>query len=138
MAKNIMLLINLRFNIGVNLLNPYIFSVPTGNSMANMRANHALRKHVGMIPELRYPDAIRSTNLRKHIATMSQLLNLQDTELDLLANFMGHDISIHREFYRLPESIMLLAKCGKILLAMEKGEFQDGVAVGKLGTVIFS
>ena len=143
MEKNIMLLINLRCNVGVNLLNPFIFAIPSGNSMANIRGNDAMRKHVGMIPDLRYPDAIRSTNLRKHIATMSQLLNLQDTELDLLANFMGHDISIHREFYRLPESTMLLAKCGKILLAMEKGEFQhggslDGVAVGRLGTVIFS
>ena len=141
MEKNFMLLINLRCNVGVNLLNPFIFSIPSGNSMANIRANDAMRKHVGMIPDLRYPDAIRSTNLRKHLSTMNQLLNLQDTELDLLANFMGHIISIHQEFYRLPESTMLLAKCDKILLAMEKGEFQhggslDGVAVGRLGMTV--
>ena len=99
MEKNIMLLLNLQCNIGVNLLNPYIFSVPTENSMANMRANDALRKHVGMIPELRYPDAIRCTNLRKHIATMSQLLNLQDTEQiswDMISASIGNSTGFLR------------------------------------------
>lgn len=40
--------------------------------------------------------------------------------MDQLANFLGHDIRIHREFYRLPESTVELAKVSKILLAMEK------------------
>ncbi|ELT90403.1 hypothetical protein CAPTEDRAFT_202280 [Capitella teleta] len=31
---------------------------------------------------------------------------LQGNELELLANFLGHDIAIHREFYRLPEQEM--------------------------------
>ena len=40
-----------------------------------------------------------STSLRKHIAVVSQVLALKD----VLANFMGDDIRVHREFYRLPE-----------------------------------
>ena len=34
---------------------------------------------------------------------------------------MGHDIKMHREFYRLPEDTLQLAKCCKLLLIMEKG-----------------
>ena len=53
-------------------------------------------------------------------ATLSQLLNLQENELELLANHLGHDITVHREFYRLPEDTFNLAKVGKLLLALEK------------------
>jgi len=41
--------------------------------------------------------------------------------LELLANHLAHDISIHREYSRLPESTLNLAKVGKILLAFESG-----------------
>ena len=35
---------------------------------------------------------------------------------------MGHDIRVHREFYRLPEETLQVAKVSKLLLAMERGE----------------
>ena len=41
------------------------------------------------------------TQLQKQIAILSQMLNLKET--DMLAKFLGHDIHIHREYYRLPE-----------------------------------
>lgn len=40
-------------------------------------------------------DSFRSTNLNQLLGTIAQVLNLQNHELDELANFMGHDI---REF----------------------------------------
>ena len=67
------------------------------------------------------PQVITPTNLRKHIATLSQLLNLQESELELLANHLGHDITVDRGFYQLPEDTLNLAKVGKLLLALEKG-----------------
>ena len=42
-----------------------------------------------------------------------------------LVGFLGHDIQIHREFYRLPESTLELAKVSKILIAMEKGRLPE-------------
>ena len=113
------LLIKLRTSSGVVEANPFLFAIPNG-SLSNIRGPDALRKHV-KICQLRNPQAFTSTNLRKHIATLSQVLNLKENELELLANHMGHDISIHREYYRLPESTLNLAKVGKILLAMEHG-----------------
>lgn len=50
------------------------------------------------------PDPSTSTNVQKHIATMSQVLNLQENEADQLANFLGHDIHVHRHYYRLAAS----------------------------------
>ena len=64
-----------------------------------------------------------STHLRKHIATISQVVNLKDNELDVIANFLGHDIKTHREYYRLPESTVQVAKVSKLLLSVEKGNY---------------
>ena len=67
-------------------------------------------------------ESLTSTKLRKHIATMSQVLSLRSDELDLLAGFMGHDIRVHRDFYRLPSSTLQVAKISKLLLAVESGK----------------
>ena len=40
------------------------------------------------------PELLTSTALRKHVAILSQVLNLKDQELDILARFLGHDIRI--------------------------------------------
>lgn len=34
---------------------------------------------------------------------------------------MGHNIAVHREYYRLPSNTIEVAKVGKLLLAMERG-----------------
>lgn len=47
-----------------------------------------------------FPEKLTSAALRKHIARTSQLLNLENNELDILATFLGHDIRVHKEFYR--------------------------------------
>ena len=70
----------------------------------------------------RTPSVLTSTKLRKHIATMLQMLSLRKHELDLLSAFLGNDIRVHREFYRLPERTLQVAKESKLLLAMERGE----------------
>ena len=121
MENGIKLLIKLRDDVGVKAENKYVFAVLGNGSLKNIRGPDAIRKHVKLC-QLKCPEAIYSTNLRKHVATLSQLLNLQQNEQEMLATFMGHDIAIHREYYRLPEDTLQLAKCSKILLLMEKGE----------------
>ena len=66
---------------------------------------------------------LRSTKLRKQIATLSQVLNLKENGLDILANFLGHDIRIHQEFNRLPERTLEIAKVSKLLFSLENGQF---------------
>ena len=42
-------------------------------------------------------------------------------ELDELAGYLGHDLTIHRKYYRLPENTVQLAKVTKILMAVNRG-----------------
>lgn len=65
---------------------------------------------------------LRSTHLRKEIATTSQILNLKNNELDQLADFLGHDISVHRQFYQLSGPTIQSGKNSKLLLALERGK----------------
>ena len=64
---------------------------------------------------------MKSTKLRKYIATVSQIGDLSESEFDWLPRHMGHDIAVHREYYRLQESTLELVKVSKLLLAVEEG-----------------
>ncbi|WP_411686655.1 hypothetical protein, partial [Acinetobacter pseudolwoffii] len=50
---------------------------------------------------------------------------MTEAEMDQLADFLGHDIRIHREFYRLPNKTLQLAKISKLLIALEQGRVTD-------------
>jgi len=42
--------------------------------------------------------------------------------LDILAGFLGHNIHVHCNFYRLPQETLQLANVSKILLAYNRGQ----------------
>ncbi|XP_053402999.1 uncharacterized protein LOC123559803 [Mercenaria mercenaria] len=65
-------------------------------------------------------DTIQETEQSKQ-SIISQMINLKENELDTEAGFLGHNINVHREFYRLPEDTLQVAKISKILLEMERG-----------------
>ena len=56
------------------------------------------------------------------MATVSQILNMNDHELGQKCGFLGHNISVHREFYRLPQDTLHLAKASRLLMAAESGQ----------------
>ncbi|XP_030851698.1 uncharacterized protein LOC115928539 [Strongylocentrotus purpuratus] len=111
-------LVSHREEAGVNPSNKYLFAVANSDTTSHVRGSDALRE-LSEACGAQNPSTLRSTKLRKHVATMSQLMSLRDHEMDALANFMGHDIRIHREYYRLPDAAMQVAKISKILFAME-------------------
>lgn len=99
--------------------NCYVFA-RSGGSLLNMRGHDCLKKICSSV-QLQQPESITSTKLRKYIATVCQLFNFTENEYDWLARHLGHDIRVHREFYRLHESAVELTKVSRILLAVEKG-----------------
>lgn len=115
-------LINKRKECGVPHENNFLFARP--HCLSPYRGQDCLRTY-GNECGAQNPELLRSTQLRKHVATLSQVLNLRDHELDQVADFLGHDIRVHREYYRLPEATTQLAKISKLLLAMEKGCLTD-------------
>ncbi|CAM4567685.1 unnamed protein product [Leuciscus chuanchicus] len=45
--------------------------------------------------------------------------------MDQLADFLGHDIRVHRKFCRLLEGMLQLAKISKVLMALEQGRVSE-------------
>ncbi|XP_014680178.1 PREDICTED: uncharacterized protein LOC106820147, partial [Priapulus caudatus] len=72
-----------------------------------------------------HPDRLTSTRLRQQLATMCQVLNLSEENQDQLATFMGHNLIVHRQFYRLTENILQAAKVSKILHLMNTDRLAD-------------
>ncbi|XP_044176576.1 uncharacterized protein LOC114951566 isoform X7 [Acropora millepora] len=123
-------LVEKRTEVGINQENPYLFAATGNGSLGHLRAWECMRKVVTSDElKLEKPEAVTSTRLRKYVATVSQILDLQENELDWLARHLGHDISVHREYYRLHESTIELAKVGKILTTVDEGK--TGLWAGK-------
>ncbi|KAL1262485.1 hypothetical protein QQF64_007750 [Cirrhinus molitorella] len=107
-----------REKIGLTKDNPYVFAKVERST--HIRGSDCLRKYAAVCGA-KDPKSLISTQLRKQVATLCQIMNLKDNELDQLAKFMGHDIRVHREYYRLSENTIQLAKVSKLLLSLEKG-----------------
>lgn len=122
MVTAITRLIEKRKDCGVLEENLFLFARP--HCLTPYRGQDCLRLYASECGA-ENPELLRSTLLRKHVATLSQILNLKNHELDQVADFLGHDIRVHREFYRLPEATTQLAKISKLLLAMEKGSLRN-------------
>ncbi|KAL7877093.1 hypothetical protein SRHO_G00037360 [Serrasalmus rhombeus] len=118
MEASIDILISNRTAVGICSENPFVFARISGTS--HMRGSDCLRQF-SLECQAKHPECLRSTRLRKHIATLCQMMNLKNSEMDQVAKFMGHDIRVHREYYRLSENTIQLAKISKLLIAIEKG-----------------
>lgn len=117
MKRTVDVLIKVRQEASVT--QPYLFARP-GSNTKPYRGTDCIRKYSNLA-ELQNPNAITSTKLRKQLCTLAQVLNLSETSQDILATFQGHNIKVHREFYRLPESTLQVAKVSKILHGINDG-----------------
>lgn len=122
MVDALSLLASNRTECGVCETNVFLFARP--KAMSHYRGQECLRVHASQCGA-KHPEHLRSTQLRKHVATLSQVLNLKNNELDQVADFLGHDIRVHHDFYRLPVPTTQLAKISKLLKSMEKGHLSN-------------
>ncbi|XP_072167932.1 uncharacterized protein [Diadema setosum] len=96
--------------------NPYVFALPGCRS--HISGRDALRE-LSEQGGAEQPRQLRSRRLRKHVATMSQIMSLSGDELDILAKYLGHDVHVLRESCRLPDPTIEVAKLSKLLLEMD-------------------
>ena len=99
--------------------NEYVFA--RQNSDSHLHGSDCLKKYAATSRAKRPEKTVTSSQLRKHPATLSQIMNLKENELDQFANFMGHDIRVHCEYYLLMENTLQIANISKVVLAMEIG-----------------
>ena len=115
MVDALSLLASNRTESDVCVTNVFLFARP--KAMSHYRGQDCLRVHASQCGA-KHPEHLRSTQLQKHVATLSQVLNLKNNELDQVADFLGHDIRVHREFW-LPVPTTQLVKISKLLLSLE-------------------
>nr|XP_046492474.1 uncharacterized protein LOC124224077 isoform X1 [Neodiprion pinetum] len=105
--------------------NPYFFGLHSNDPERHkyLRACDLLR-NLSVACGAKVPSSLRGTTLRKHIATHCINLNLSDTQVSDLANFMGHHDKIHKEIYRQPIAQRDIVKISK-LLELAQGSTSD-------------
>lgn len=133
MVSQLSTLQELRRAVGVDSNNVFVFARSFYGSDGHIRGSDCFRKHAELAGCVA-PGNLRTTKLRKQIATAAQVMTLKENEFELLANFMGHDPKVHRQYYQLPDDVQRVAKLSKLLLVMEKGKLgnQQGKSLDEM------
>ncbi|KAG5890073.1 hypothetical protein JTB14_003638 [Gonioctena quinquepunctata] len=97
--------------------NDYVFHTIGDNLIDGTKVLYKYAKKCGV----RCPKSISATRLRKHLATVTQLLQFSEKDLEQLSKFMGHTLNIHCNVYRLSDSLYQTAKVSKLLLLATEG-----------------
>lgn len=137
------LLIALRSQAGVPSNNPYLFATKRGSQQKYVAAASLIGKYA-LEYQCEEPEAIRATTLRKQlgksfstllndaysklfvflIATNVRLLNINNHEMEQVADHMGHDLNVNEKYYRLSQDVLERTKIASILSAIESGELK--------------
>uniref|UniRef100_A0A3P8TAJ8 SET domain-containing protein n=1 Tax=Amphiprion percula TaxID=161767 RepID=A0A3P8TAJ8_AMPPE len=118
------LLLSKRHACNVHEDNPFLFAKPDCSSSSHYHGGSCIKAIVSLC-SAKNPEHLRSVHLYKHTARIFQILNLENDELDHLGKLLDHDIRAERDYYRLPEAAVELAKIAKLILAMEKGSLEN-------------
>ena len=54
--------------------------------------------------------------LKKYVATVTQISALDATEMEWLCWHMGHTVDVHKQYYRMQDSAIQLSKVSRLLL----------------------
>ncbi|XP_039675540.1 uncharacterized protein LOC120570916 isoform X5 [Perca fluviatilis] len=123
LVSAITLLVNKRKACGVHKDNPFLFAKPD-SSPTSLHHGRVCIRAFSILCHAKNPEHLRAMHFHKHIARVFQILYLENDELDHLAKLLGHNIRADKDYYRLPEAAVELAKIAKLLLAMEKGSLE--------------
>ena len=113
--RAIYVLIAARADVGVSGSSALFARAPKGNALDSWYALKKACRDAGVDTE-----NITSTSLRKYLATVVQIMNLKENEMDQIASHLGHDITVHRKYYRLQNSTVELCKIARLLMRTEE------------------
>lgn len=112
--------LQLRNKAKVHLKNPYLFGIPGHDKIIDKHlCAYRIMLRFAKESGTEFPNTLRGTTLRKHIATMGIILNLTDNQITDLANFMGHHEKIHKEIYRRPVIVKDITEVSQLLEAAQ-------------------
>lgn len=119
--SNIRSIISLRKRAKIPDSNPYVFAKNSKEPFSASRALNAFAYNCGATN----PQLLTGTKLRKEIATATQAFNFSENDLSVLANYLGHTLQTHKNFYRLPDEAIHLAKISKLLEIVDDGKASE-------------
>lgn len=107
-----------RKKAGVKSTNKFVFAVPyvTRQRKEYLPACPLMRQFANDCGAS-MPETLRGTILRKHVATYTAMLRLEDSQVDFLCNYMGHSKYIHKNIYRVPNGVIDITEVSRILQA---------------------
>lgn len=120
MQQGLDLLVGRRQECGVPRENVYLFARPS--ALTCYHGSDCLR-HFAKVCGAKSPESLTSTKLRKQTGTLSQVLNLSNTELDqliflaMISECTGSSIDFLRA--------LQLAKISKVLMALDQGHLAE-------------
>ena len=112
------ILVKNRSVVRVSNDNIYLFPCIKRNSKNHIRGWEVVHD-IGSKASLKKSNLITSTKIRKHMATVLQLLDMNNAELDWVTEHLGHTQDVHREWYRQEASTIELTKVDKLLMAKD-------------------
>ena len=107
-----------RLYAGIDPSNEFLFARQGGSVLDGCKA---MRDMTSKCPGLECPHLIRTRLLRKYLATTIQLLDMTGDELKMVADHMGHSVTVHTDVYRLQTSVLEKTKVARALIALENG-----------------
>ncbi|KAF5270522.1 hypothetical protein FQR65_LT17834 [Abscondita terminalis] len=125
-VKFLDILLKYRKHAGIKSDNEYVFAATNTHSLNKkyIRACPLMRKFSFECGAL-IPSSLRGTTLRKHIATFTAMLDIEETQVDRLANFMGHHKEIHKDIYRIPVPVAEMTDVSRLLVAAMGGDEEE-------------
>ncbi|RUS79500.1 hypothetical protein EGW08_012732 [Elysia chlorotica] len=119
MNKACLHLLSTRMHAGISPTNPYLFARCERSPLDGCQAMRVMSERC---PDLENPERVRTRLLRKHLATTVQILDMTGDELKMVADHMGHSVSVHTDVYRLQSSLLEKTKVARALIALENGQ----------------
>ena len=114
-------LLQFRKVVGVDERNIYLFPRHSRGSLNHVRGWEVVHDTTKRA-NLQQPNLMTSTKIRKHLATVLQLMALDSAELHWVTDHLGHSEQVHKEWYRQEPSTVELTKVARVLLAKDEGQ----------------
>ena len=111
-----------RSAVGIPDTNKFFFASYSQNG--HLDCCQVIQK-IGKMGGVKHPERITTTRLRKYVATMMQLYDLNHNELDWLSNHLGHSMNIHKHHYRQHTATIEMGEVARLLMQVEDGQTAD-------------
>ncbi|XP_033731339.1 uncharacterized protein LOC117320961 isoform X2 [Pecten maximus] len=97
--------------------NPYLFANRMAGVFRGYDAIYTLTKEAG----LTNPNLVRTSNMRKYMATMVQALDTNEAERSWIVQHLGHSMDVHMNHYRQTSDLIERTEVAKLLLIQDFG-----------------